>query len=629
MSRCEGQITMGFFDRFRKSNRTESRADEGTVSFDEALLEALVGRKTVTKEIALQIPTVSGGIDLIANIVAGTPIRLYRDEGGKAEEVTEDYRLPLLNDETGDTLNANEFWHAMIRDYYTGKGGYAYLNKVRGTIRSIHYVEENRVSIIKNADPIFKAFDIQVNGASYKPWDFFRILRNTRDGAEGVPITKENSRLIEVAYQQMQLEYAMAKRGGNKKGFLKAERRLDDASMTALKESWRSLYANDSENMMVLNKDVDFKELSDTSTEMQLDENKRTNAQEFAKIFHVSPEAMSGSEKDIDALAKLAAIPLMQVIECALNRDLLLEKEKGSLYFAFDTKELLKGSRTERAEFYTKMIEANVMQIDEARYMEDLPALGLDFIKLGLNDVLYDPKTKTVYTPNTNQTGTIGEGNTEGNPLPTAPEDGMIETAVSDEPLPEEDSIDPEKPGERGGDFIQDPETGLMNGSTPSGDSDGGGSGSGKSSKEEHQESNNRRNEKLKKWDKQSEGYEEARKEIQRRIDDGEYSLKLPHQKYLQHVEGTAQFINAEKTRGKKQSYLTVSEEKAQQLIHAYSAKGDPQMGSNGKPTNTEYANTDDIVGCYFESGSYRETTRFAIVHNKSGSHIYPVKPRE
>lgn len=481
MSRCEGQITMGFFDRFRKNNRTESRADEGTASFDEALLEALVGRKTVTKEIALQIPTVSGGIDLIANIVAGTPIRMYRDEGGKAEEVTEDYRLPLLNDETGDTLNANEFWHAMIRDYYTGKGGYAYLNKVRGTIRSIHYVEEDRVSIIKNADPIFKAFDIQVNGASYKPWDFFRILRNTRDGAEGVPITKENSRLIEVAYQQMQLEYAMAKRGGNKKGFLKAERRLDDASMTALKESWRSLYANDSENMMVLNKDVDFKELSDTSTEMQLDENKRTNAQEFAKIFHVSPEAMSGSEKDIDALAKLAAIPLMQVIECALNRDLLLEKEKGSLYFAFDTKELLKGSRTERAEFYTKMIEANVMQIDEARYMEDLPALGLDFIKLGLNDVLYDPKTKTVYTPNTNQTGTIGEENTEGNPLPTAPEDGMIETAVSDEPLPEEqeDSIDPEKPGERGGDFIQDPETGLMNGSTPSGDADSGGSGAG------------------------------------------------------------------------------------------------------------------------------------------------------
>lgn len=462
MSRCKGQMTMGFFDRFWKKE-AEERADDGKVSFDDALLAALLGRTTVTKEVAMQIPTVSGGIDLIAGIVAGTPIKLYRDEGGRAEEIIDDYRLPLLNDETGDTLNANEFWHAMIRDYYTGKGGYAYLNKARGKVWSIHYVEEDRVSIIKNNDPIFKEFDIQVNGAFYKPWDFFRILRNTRDGAEGVPITKENSKLIEVAYQQMQLEYAMAKRGGNKKGFLKAERRLDEASMSALKHSWASLYANDSENMMVLNKDVDFKELSDTSTEMQLDENKRTNAQEFAKIFHVSPEAMSGSEKDIDALAKLAAIPLMQVIECALNRDLLLEKEKGSLYFAFDTKELLKGSRTERADFYAKMIDANVMQIDEARYMEDLPALGLDFIKLGLQDVLYDPKTKTVYTPNTNQVSSLDDSA----PMPgTEPADD----AGADDPLPEnqEDGIIEQDPEDRGVDYIKD-EKGRFQGSRPSG----------------------------------------------------------------------------------------------------------------------------------------------------------------
>lgn len=32
-----------------------------------------------------------------------------------------------------------------------------------------------------------------------------------------------------------------------------------------------------------------------------------------------------------------------------------------------------------------------------------MPPLGLNFIKLGLNDVLYDPASKTFYTPNTNQ----------------------------------------------------------------------------------------------------------------------------------------------------------------------------------------------------------------------------------
>ena len=477
---------MGFFDRFRKENKQENRAENGIVSFDDALLAALLGQGSITKKLALQIPTISGGVDLIASIVAGTPIRLFRDEGGKTEEIQDDYRLPLLNDETGDTLNANEFWHAMIRDYYTGKGGYAYLNKVRGKIRSIHYVDEEQVAIIKNADPIFKDFSIQVNGGQYKPWDFLKILRNTTDGAEGIPITKENSRLIEVAAQQLTLEYTMAKRGGNKKGFLKAERRLDEPSMTALKDAWRKMYAEGQENVVILNAGMDFKESSETSAEMQLDENKRTNAQEFAKIFHVSPEAMSGSEKDIGALAKLAAVPLMQVIQCALNRDLLLEREKGKLYFAFDTKELLKGTMSERAEFYAKLIEANVVQIDEVRYMEDLPPLGLGFIKLGLQDVLYDPKTKIVYTPNTNQSNRIGEGSfREAGQMPgSVPEENPAAEDTEPTALPDDADHDIIEPEARGNNYIQDPTTGRMNGSHPSSDSDSGGSDSGGKSKE-------------------------------------------------------------------------------------------------------------------------------------------------
>lgn len=43
------------------------------------------------------------------------------------------------------------------------------------------------------------------------------------------------------------------------------------------------------------------------------------------------------------------------------------------------------------------------MGVDEVRYEEDMEPLGLTWIKLGLDTVLYDPKTKLIYTPNTNQ----------------------------------------------------------------------------------------------------------------------------------------------------------------------------------------------------------------------------------
>lgn len=397
---------MGFLKR--RENRT---ADTNETLFDDALLKALLGGGEVTKDMALQIPTVSGGIDLVANIVAGTPIKLYRDGDGRAEEVKSDPRIALLNDETGDTLNANEFWKAIVRDYYVGKGGYAYIHKSRGEFKSLHYVDEAQISIQKNADPIFKDFDILVHGKSYRPFDFLKILRNTKDGASGTPITVENAKLIDVAYRTLCFESALVKKGGNKKGFLKSKTKLTREALDELRIAFANLYDNDSDNVPVLNNGLEFQESSSTSTEMQLNENKITNAEEFAKIFHVSTGAMSGktTDSDISSLAKLAAIPLMSTIQCALNKDFLLEKEKGKLYWAFDTKELLKGDMRERFEAYKTALESNFMQIDEVRYAEDMEPLGLSWIRLGLQDVLYDPKTKQIYTPNTNQTSVMGE----------------------------------------------------------------------------------------------------------------------------------------------------------------------------------------------------------------------------
>lgn len=398
---------MGFFNR----RRQEIRAAPGEVQYEDQLLRALLGGGEVTKEMALQVPTVAGGIDLIASIIASTPIKLYRDNGGKAEVITNDPRLKLLNDETGDTLNANEFWKAITRDYFLGKGGYAYIHKVKSEFHSLHYVDETRIAIRRYTDPIFKDFDIIVQGKTFKPFDFIKILRNTKDGAEGVPITVESAKLIEVAYQSLCFELYMVKKGGNKKGFLKSEKRLDEAAMKALREAFNRMYSNSSDNVVVLNNGLDFKESSNTSVEMQLNENKISNANEFAKIFHISADVIGGkaSEDDTASLARLAAIPLMTAIQCALNKDFLLENEKGKLYWAFDTKELLKGSMKERFEAYKLALDSNFMQIDEVRYEEDMEPLGLTWIKLGLDTVLYDPKTKTIYTPNTNQASTMEE----------------------------------------------------------------------------------------------------------------------------------------------------------------------------------------------------------------------------
>ena len=397
------------------------------IEADEALLKALLGgTEPVTREIALQVPTIAGGIDIIAGIVASTPIKLYRENGEATEEIRDDPRVRLLNDDPGDSLNAWEMWNAVVRDYYLEGGGYVYIDKQSNRWKSLRYVEARSVGfVIRGASPIFRDFNYQVGGQTYEAWQFVRILRNSRDGIRGEAILKECALPIATAYQALVFERNQLKKGGNKRGFLKSAKKLDKKGLEELKDAFSKLYRNsDTEGVIVLNDGVDFKESSSTAVEMQLNEQKRTNADELSKLMHISVEAMSGkaSANDIASIARVVAIPLMRAIECALNHSLLLEREKKSYYWAFDTKELLKGDMLSRYQAYKIAVDGNWMGIDEVRYAEDMPKLGLHWIKLGLQDVLYDPKTKTVYTPNTNQVKTLAaatppepEGGDEGN----------------------------------------------------------------------------------------------------------------------------------------------------------------------------------------------------------------------
>lgn len=387
---------------FKRKN--EERADQ-TTEADDVLLKALLGNTSITKEQALNIPSVKGCINFIADTVSMLPIKLYKDTGGKAEEVKDDIRVKLLNDDTGDTLDAVQFWRAIVTDYFLGKGGYAYINRYLNRVISLHYVDETHIHVQKNTDPIFKTYKITVNGKDYWPHEFIKILRNSKDGAQGVSIIEENSLILSVAYNSLIFEETLMKKGGNKKGFVKSPRKLTQEAIDKLKEAWRKLYSNNSDNVVILNDGLDFQEASNTSIEMQLNENKESNSAEICKIFNIPVNIIKGTatRQEYANGFKMGIMPVLKTIECALNRELLLETEKGSFYWAFDTKEMLKGDIKERFEAYRTAIEANFMQPDEVRYLEDMEPLGLNYIKLGLDTVLFNPKTGEIYTPNTNK----------------------------------------------------------------------------------------------------------------------------------------------------------------------------------------------------------------------------------
>ena len=388
---------------FRKRN-----IEEPAQTANDVLLSAILSQDSISCEQALNIPAVARCVNLISETVSMIPIKLYREEitGGKRKtvEVT-DSRCDLLNEDTKDTLDGAQFKKALVRDYLLNGNAYAYINKQRNSVKSLHYVDSKNITINQNFNPIFKDYNILVHGQTYKPFEFLKILRATKDGARGSGIVEENGELLKVAYTTLKFEQNLVSTGGNKKGFINAKNRLTKEAIDALKAAWYKFYSNNDENVIILNEGLTFQEASNTSVEMQLNESKKSMSDSILEIFGMP------TDWSWETFIKTAIMPILATFECALNRDLLLEKEKKSFYFAFDTKEIIKGDIKTRFEAYKTALESNLMQIDEVRYLENLEPLGLNFIKLGLQDVLFNPVTKEVYTPNTNQITNIENKN--------------------------------------------------------------------------------------------------------------------------------------------------------------------------------------------------------------------------
>ena len=393
----------------RLFKRKEKRAADGTVGIEDCLLSAMLGGNIeVTKAEALQIPTVAACVNLIADRISALPIKLYRENGKEVEEITDDKRLYMLNHDTGDTINASEMKKLWVRDYFLGKGSYTYIERnMYNEPTGLYYVDETRVAIAPNADPIHKTFAINVNGHVYFPYQFLKILRNSKGFGVGTSIIAEDPLALAIFYNTMKFENATIRKGGNKKGYILSKNKLTQDALDKVKEAWRKLYSNSydtKDNAVVLNDGLDFKESSSTSVELQLNENKRTNAEEICKLFCMPADVLNGkaNESMISQFVQNCLMPLINTIESALDRDMLTEAEKiGHYYWAFDTSELTRGDFASRMNAYAVALQNNIYQLDEIREMEDKPPLGFNYIKLGLDAVLVDPKTGDIYTPNT------------------------------------------------------------------------------------------------------------------------------------------------------------------------------------------------------------------------------------
>lgn len=367
-------------------------------------------KNTVNRTQAMNVPIVASAINLIASVVAGIPIRLYKKgEDGAVEEITEDNRLALLNLDTGAILSAVETKTALVMDLLLEGECYAFLGKTGNTIRNVQYIPQNTVSVLtNNGVHIDRVITYLIDGHQYTDFNVMRVVRNSKDGYQGCSVLDESGLLMATMYNSLMYENMRMSKGG-RRGFLMSESRLKKSMLDNLRNAWRKLYDNnDNSDVMVLNKGLKFEAADNTAVENQLKENKAINSDLMYKAFGLTEDTFK-NEDAFRIFVKTAVMPVVNLLTNAFNRSLLLEEEKVTHYFSFDTNQILKADMLARYQAYKVALNSHWMNIDEVRKEEDLKPLGIDFVGLGLQDILYYPETKRIYIPNMGKGDTIGQ----------------------------------------------------------------------------------------------------------------------------------------------------------------------------------------------------------------------------
>ncbi|WP_291570835.1 phage portal protein [Clostridium sp. UBA4548] len=366
---------MKFFDR--KKEEVEDR------SFKMALSQMFsTSNIYINDSIIEKIPSVAENINLISGTIAQMPIYLY-DEN-KSLQVTrknDDYREFLLNGESSEFETSFNWKYSVVRDLLLYGKSYSYIERKNSKIISLHRVEPKVVTKKEFIDDKGIIKDIEIhytlnNKACVSTiFDFLIIEKGT-----GI---LNSTNLLELLMEYDNTVKTALKNVVIPSGVLKASGRLTQTAIDRLKSSWQTMYSGgiNAGKTIVLEEGLEYESLDISVEKLQLPQIKSNFVEDVERLFNI--HNVDTDEKFL----KRVLSPIICCIENAIDKHILLEKEKKQNYFfRFNTKELLRPSISEQANAVVQLVKNGLLTINEGRaWLDEKPFFNEENDKLLLS----------------------------------------------------------------------------------------------------------------------------------------------------------------------------------------------------------------------------------------------------
>ena len=370
-----------------------------------------------SEEEVLSIPVANACLTIIVNSIKSLPVELYeRIDEKTTKKLTDDYRIKLLNDSPNLISTGIDFKAKIIKDIVLHGNTYIDIERNGNDIESLWNLDVDKVSIriLKDNDKpyIVKDIIIEYTGSNVSLGidDVMIITADSYDsGLTGNGVIAYGDKIIELALNELELSSNIMNNGSSPASILKIEKNLSPDAQQRLRDSWSKMYqgASNSGKLVILEEGMSYEKMTYSPSELGISDLMSSTSSSICQLFNVPEQMVSASANTYGSVESMSIrflqyciSPIIATIESALNRSLLLEKEKGRLFFKINTDTVLQSTQQERYEALNTGISSGILSINEARIKENLPPIDDNFHRLSLGAVMYQPEDRTYFIPN-------------------------------------------------------------------------------------------------------------------------------------------------------------------------------------------------------------------------------------
>lgn len=386
-------------DLFSRSGDTASGSNsQGAVLFRDGTYGSLLcgGESS-----ALALATVYRCVRLLSDSVANLPIRYMRLCGGVFEEDTTSPLHYLLTVQPNANMSAFDFWAQVVSNMLLD--GDAYIIPIYNgmTPHSLILCQRGTVSHDVYNDTYTVADEVNGISGTYKENEVIHIKGGvSRDGKRGVSVLTHARLALAIGGSGDEETLNRFKNGGTVRGLIGNDKTR--AYVNEYRDSELASAAADIDSsfqsgarIVSLPGQVDFKQISLSSTDMQFLESRKFTVREICRFFGVHPSFVFDDTSNNYKSAEMANVaflsstlnPILRKIENELHRKLIITpslccKRK----FLFDRRGLYACDLDSKVKYQLQTIQAGLYTVNEWRKEENkLPVEGGDKILVSAN----------------------------------------------------------------------------------------------------------------------------------------------------------------------------------------------------------------------------------------------------